>query len=178
MDQIPIVTSRFNNNTWAENIEYRLKCYDSKYGGCIYGAPLKMTDKISGNALVFVVEMNNETNKIEGVGLIRNIIQFDKYYKVYQTGNYNRYVYKSEYRIGREELKQYNPELISILDYILFKEKTHLKRGSGFTMIPDKLLKHKKCAGLQLNQELKTIFQRHYPNSTDTPSAASGNYGV
>jgi hypothetical protein len=45
-------------------------------------------------------------------------------------------------------------------------------------MIPDKLLKHKKCAGLHLNQELKTIFQRHYPNSTDTPSAASGNYGV
>ena len=160
---IPIVTSRFNNATWFENCEYRMKYTND---ACIYGAPLQMSSKIFANSLVFVVEMNNSKNKIEGIGLIRNHISHDKYYKVYQTGNYNRYIYKGDLRIDRASLEEYCPQLVSILDHILFKEKTHLKRGSGFTMIPDKLLYHKKCTsiGLNIKQELKIIFQRHFPS--------------
>ena len=87
--------------------------------------------------------MNNSINKIEGIGLIKNYIQVDKYYSVYQTGNYNRYIYKSNYRIDRATLENYNPNIVNLFDHILFKEKTHLKRGSGIITIPEKLLKHK-----------------------------------
>jgi hypothetical protein len=60
-----------------------------------------MTEKIPLNSLVFVVEMNNSTNKIEGIGLIRNMLHPEKKLRVYQTGNYNRYTYYGNFRIDR-----------------------------------------------------------------------------
>lgn len=156
---IPIATSRFNNETWEQNCAYRQK---SHHKGCVYGAPLQISSKVPSQQLVFIVEMNNSTNKIEGIGLIRNIFQSDKYHKVYPNGNYNRYVYKSDYRLDRDVLERYNSQLVQNLEYILFKEKTHMKRGSGLTLIPEKLLKHKICENKNLTQEVKVIFQKYY----------------
>ncbi len=156
---IPIATSRFSNETWEQNCSYRQK---SQHKGCVYGAPLQISSKVPSQQLVFIVEMNNSTNKIEGVGLIRNIYQSEKYYKVYPNGNYNRYVYKSDYRLDRDVLERYNSQLVQNLDYILFKEKTHMKRGSGLTLIPEKLLKHKVCENKILSNEIKVIFQKYY----------------
>jgi hypothetical protein len=82
----------------------------------------------------------------------------DKYYKIYQDGNYNRYIYKSDYHIDREQLLIMNEDLVRIFDYILFKEKTHLKRGSGFTSIPEKLLTHPICEKRDIIRTLKNIF--------------------
>ena len=159
---ISIVTSRFNNDTWRENCEYRER---ENIQGCVYGSPQQISGKIHPNSLLFVIEMNNSTNKIQGIGLIFNKIQFDKYYRVYQTGNYNRYTYKSEYRIDRTELESH---LVDILDYILFKEKTHLKRGSGMTQIPEKLLTHKKCQNINMPAELRSIFYKKFGSIKDT----------
>ena len=163
MPHIQIVTSRFNNDTWSESCKYRQQQQQQQHQNqpsqCIYGAPLRMTEKIPLNSLVFVVEMNNSTNKIEGVGLIRNMIQTDKYHKVYEVNNYNRYIYKGEHHIMREQLIQQNPRLVECLDHVLFKEKTHLKRGSGFTLIPEKLLTHRIWQETNLQHELKRIFQ-------------------
>ena len=78
--------------------------------------------------------------------------------KVYETCNFNRYVFKGNYRIGREELTRYNNELVEILDDILFKGKTHLKRGAGITTITDKLLKTDRCKGLDIKIIIKEIF--------------------
>ena len=91
---IPILTSRFNNDTWDENCKYREKNVTIS---CVYGSPQRIAEKVPLNSIVFVIEMNNQTNKIMGIGLIRNSISIDKYYRVYNTGNYNRYVYMSKY---------------------------------------------------------------------------------
>jgi len=117
-----------------------------------------MSPKIIRDSLVFVIEMNNDTNQIEGVGLLHNRPLLDKYYKIYSDGNYNRYVYKSKYHVSREMLNRHNKQLVESLDYVLFKEKTHLKRGAGFVTVPDKLLFHEKCGNLNVLRELKTIF--------------------
>jgi hypothetical protein len=156
---IAIVTSRFSNDTWRENSEYRKR---NNMNGCIYCSPQQLSSKIYPNSPVFVIEMNNTTNKILGVGLISNKIQFDKYYKVYEIGNYNRYTYTSEYRLDRQILLEYFPALVNILDYILFKEKTHMKRGGGMTQIPDKLLRHTKCNEIDIAKEIKNLFQKHF----------------
>ena len=160
---IPIATSRFNSETWEQNCAYRQK---SQHKGCVYGAPLQISSKVSPQQLVFVVEMNNSTNKIEGIGLIRNIYHTDKYYKVYPNGNYNRYVYKSDYRVDRDLLERDNSQLVHNLEYILFREKTHMKRGSGLTLIPEKLLKHKICENKILTNEIKCIFNKYYGKDT------------
>ena len=161
---ITIASTRFNKQTWNENCSYREK---RKLPGCIYCSPLPLSSRISPNSLLFVIEMNNSRNKIEGIGLIHNYLQIDKYY-VYDNGNYNRYIYKSNYRIDRTMLKHYNTPLVNILDHILFKEKTHLKRGSGITTVPDKLLRHSVCSDINIKDELITIFKNHFRLKSDT----------
>lgn len=124
MITITVASSRFNEQTWSENCSYRER---KKLQGCIYCAPLQMSPKIPQNSLVFVAEMNNSRNKIEGIGLVHNTIQYDKYF-VYDNGNYNRYIYKSNYRIDRTALKYYNPTIVKALDHILFREENTFKK--------------------------------------------------
>ena len=149
-----LASTRFNNYTLEENEKYRIKTNNA----CIYCSPQRMSPKIKVDSLVFIVEMNNELNQIEGIGLIKNTVNLDKYFKVYETCNFNRYVFKGKYRICREELIRYNSQLVEILDDILFKGKTHLKRGAGITTITDKLLKTERCKGLDIKTVIKEIF--------------------
>jgi hypothetical protein len=148
------MTTRFNNETWDENKNYRLK----NSTPCFYGSTQEMSPKIIHNSIVFMIEMNNSKNQIEGIGLIRNNPLLDKYYKIYETGNFNRYVYKSNYHIDRETLIRYNEKLVRALDHVLFKEKTHQKRGDGHTTVSDKLLKHKMCDGIDVKKEIRFVF--------------------
>ena len=152
-----IVSTRFTNTTWEENCLYRNK---HGYKGCIYGSPQEMSPKILIDSIVFVVEMNNTINKIEGIGLIRNRPLLDKYYKIHEDCNYNRFTYKSNYRLDREIITRQNVMVVDMLEQILFKGKTHLKRGSGFTTIPEKLLKDASIKNDNINMmsEIRKIF--------------------
>jgi hypothetical protein len=114
-----------------------------------------MSPKIDPKSLVFIVEMNNSQNKVLGIGLIRNLHVTTKTYKIYESGNFNRYVFVGKYRVDRSELPA---DLLQILDHILFKERTHLKRGSGITTIPDKLFRHEICCERDVKQEILETF--------------------
>jgi hypothetical protein len=160
-----IVSTRFNNDTWCENYHSRLKRNIS----CFYGAPHEMSPKIDYGSTVFVVEMNNSKNQIEGIGLIRNKPCTDKYYSMYNDHNLNRYVYIGKHHMSREMLMRSNQKLVEILDYILFKEKTHMKRGAGFTTIPDKLMTHIRCENRNIKKELRDIFINYYDKSEIIP---------
>lgn len=135
-----IGTTRFNNKTWAENKRWREK---NKYEGGIYGSPVCINQKVPLDELMFVLEMQNEENKIGGISMIKNINYADKYYRIYSDGNYNRYIYKSAYRIDRNELSPYENKIMEIFDHLLFKGARHLKRGQGITTIPNWLLNTK-----------------------------------
>lgn len=152
-----LVVTKFNDETFEQNYTYRLK---HKLNGCIYGVQHCMSPKIELNASVFIVEMNNSSNKIEGIGFAKNYPNSEKKYKIYKDPNYNRFIYIGKYRLSRQELLCYDSELVEILDYILFKEKTHLKRGSGFMTIPEKLLRHVKCNNKNIKNDVKNLFQR------------------
>lgn len=155
---IKIVSTRFNDITWQENLDFRSKNNIE----CIYGTPLEMPPHICIDSNVFVIEMNNSKNKITGIGLIRNKTHIDKYYKIYHEGNYNRYIYKGNYYLNRDKLLFLDEELVKIFDYILFKEKTHLKRGSGFTSIPEKLLNHSICENINIKRRLRELFINNF----------------
>jgi hypothetical protein len=49
----------------------------------------------------------------------------NKYYNIYKEGNYNRFVYKSNYRLDRDKLLEYNRVLVEVLDYILLPRWVH-----------------------------------------------------
>ena len=154
---ISILTTRFNNETWQINCENRIR----RNINCIYGSPQLICEKIDLNSPVFIIEMNNEMNQIEGIGLIKNKTT-ENYYKLYKDSNYNRFTYIGEYHISRDLLLYYNTDLVSILDKILFKGYTHSKRGSGFTQIPKKVLTSEICENIDLKNEFKKIFIKHF----------------
>ena len=65
-----LASTRFNNSTLEENEKYRIKTNNA----CVYCSPQRMSYKIKTDSLVFIVEMNNELNQIEGIGLIKNTV--------------------------------------------------------------------------------------------------------
>jgi len=158
-----LVSNRFTDATWQANEAYRKK---HNIEGCLYGSPQRLCTRIHVNGLLHVIEMNNTQNKIMGIGIVRNMIQLDKYYGIYEDGNYNRYIFKGKYHLNRDELPK---QLVDGLEHILFKEKTHMKRGSGMTIVPERLLRHEKFGELDVKQEIKKIFWDKYKNCQELP---------
>ena len=151
-----VVTGRFNSETIIPNYEYR-KRHNLK---CIYCCPSRLSPKIPHESLVFVIEMNNTTNMIEGIGLIKNKFDLTKYYKVHSDPNSNRYIYIGNYFMDRKTIYDINSQLVYILEQILFKGKTHSKRGSGLTTIPEKVLKLYICKDINIKNDIKQLFIR------------------
>lgn len=159
-----LLTTRFNNDTWIENETFR-----NTHQGihCVYGSPQPMAPKIYPRIPICVIEMNNSNNQILGIGLIRNEPSPRYEYMPYSCGNYNRFVFIGNHRLNRDEISQ---ELIDILEYILFKEKTHMKRGAGFTTVPEKLLYHRVCEGRDIMREIVETFVKKYKNTQEHQS--------
>mgnify|MGYP006104478731 FL=1 len=126
-----IGTTRFSDHTFNENLTWRLK---HKHNGCVYPLNKKIADTVPPNTLICVLEMNNSQNKIMGIGLIRNIYDMKQRIRVYNSDlNYNRFIYHSNKRVDRENIKY--KKMLNILEMIVFKGSRHLKRGQGITCI-------------------------------------------
>ena len=153
-----ILTTRFNKATWQENMTFRKKHEIA----CLYGVSCPITVKISLGDWCCVLEMNNELNKLEGIGLIRNMLKRDIYYKVYEERNFDRYTYVGKYHLSRETLMKENPLLLELMETMVFKGKSHLKRGSGMTMLTDKIMQRYQTSLEYLSREIKTMFKNLY----------------
>ena len=79
-----LACTRFNSITYKDNIDYR----NNNNECVIYGAPLPIRNIYQAGSLLFVAEMNNEKNKIEGIGLIKNLLAVDKRHKIYENNDY------------------------------------------------------------------------------------------
>ena len=153
---IYLTATRFNNKTWKQNCLYIEK---KEINGCIYGVPTRISEDTILNSEVLVIEMNNDTNKILGIGVIRNYLRMDKHFRVYEDGNYNRFTYRSKIRIDRNEFTEREMFLIEGVEQLLFYGSTHIKRGQGITKIPDKILGDKKK---KLIKKICKLFKRRY----------------
>lgn len=131
-----ICVTRFDNKTLNENIEWRK---NNNHPGSIYGTPVKISETILPNSLIIVLEMNNSNNSIEGIGIIKNRQEKPdkKKFKIYKDNNYNRFIYKSNLRIDKKNLKSnYEKKILDILEKLLFTTKNHFKRGQGIQKLP------------------------------------------
>jgi len=150
-----IASTRFNNKTYRENITYRANNNEK----VIYGTDIKINEKYTLGCLIFVIEMNNEKNKIEGIGLIRNtIIHDDKKTKIYENPDYNRYVYRGDYWVNRETILSINKEIAEICELILFTGKSHMKRVSGISVLTEKLFTNWAFELKDLKQNIRDMF--------------------
>ena len=136
-----IGTTRFNNKTWNENIKWRKK---HQHNGCIYLTKQRISNSIPKNVIIFVIEMNNDTNKIMGIGIIKNKRDIKQNIKIYYNNDiyYNKFVYHSNMRLDRINIP-YN-KMIEVFEEILFKGSRHFKRQTGITILSWKRFPRKK----------------------------------
>lgn len=155
-----IFVTRFNNKTFQENKNWLEK---NNQIGCIYGSPTKITEKILPETYIIVLEMNNTKNIIEGVGIIKNnlILHDKKKYKIYEENNYNRFIYKSNFRIDKISFNTYEKEIIKNLENLLFKTHNHCKRGQGIQHIPKHIENNKE---FNYKKFLYNIYYKRFIN--------------
>ena len=154
---IKLTTTRFNEKTWDERQRW---IENNNWTGSIYGTPVRVKDGING--IMIVLEMHNDENKIKAIGLIKpKAIPTDKAHQIYTDRNYNRYIYKSKYRLvlNQIELLPIEKKIIAIMNELLFKGACHLKRSQGITVMPDWIMKNKHIDFLKYFKEL---LARHY----------------
>jgi len=130
---IQIGTVRFNSDTWEENKLWRS---ENNWNGCVYGLDKQIPDKVPYGSSIYIIEMNNTTNQIMGIGKIKYIFLSENRTRIYENDNYNRFTYKSEKRIDRKELLKTSQEMIEQIELVLFKGSRHFKRGHGVIVIP------------------------------------------
>jgi hypothetical protein len=152
-----IMTSRFNTNTMEENINYRRRQTNI---GCIYCSPGPVTLHIPHESIMFVLEMNNDENKIMGIGMVMNKPRINRY-SVYENGNYNRYSFVGNHRIDRTQMNEEEIVIMRVFDILCFTGNRHMKRGQGLTMFPvDMLYKcHKK---VDLIEFIRNMFKTRF----------------
>ncbi len=135
-----LMTVRYTNKTYQEMQDY---CVGTGRKGirCAYGVPIPVSKCVVKDSILMVLEMNNDTNQIVGIGMVRNTIQEPsaigrKYFSIHDDGNLNRHVYLGTKHIRREELTEHEEQVFAALDHICFKGYKHLKRCVGITYFP------------------------------------------
>ena len=152
-----LTTTRLNTKTWHE----RERWLDANnWSGAVYGTPVRLRDGING--MLIVLEMHNDENKVKAIGLVKaQALPADKAHQIYNDRNYNRYIYKSMYRLilDQIELLPMEKKIIAIFNQLLFKGSCHLKRAQGITAVPGWIMNNKQVDFLKYFKEL---FARHY----------------
>tara|TARA_B110001450_G_scaffold74695_2_gene71201 strand:- start:101 stop:772 length:672 start_codon:yes stop_codon:yes gene_type:complete len=158
-----ITITRFNSKTYQYNKLWR---ENNQFKGCIYGSPTEFSEKYTPNTPIFVIEMNNCLNIIEGIGLIINkkANEIDKRIRVYDDANYNRYTYMSEYRIDKSEFLLCHKLIINLLEIFLFKGSKHSKRSQGITLLPE-WIKSKNKLKQNLNYKIKLLLNFNFDSN-------------
>ena len=132
-----IVTTRFSDNTFNENRLYRQNMNPEP--ACIYTSSHPVAVNIEADKEIFVLEMNNEINRIMGIGLIYNIPIYNKY-KIHSDNRYNVFSYVGTNRIDRNDMCEIEEDIMKVFDVLCFKGKRNLKRLKGIKRFPIDML--------------------------------------
>lgn len=143
-DKVDIYTTRFNNNTYAEIVRYK---ENKNIKGTLYSTTRKFPMNASTDKYLFILEMNNDVNRIMGIGFLKNYLSKDQSLIVYKNPVYNNYIYKSMFHI---QFVDHNLDWLPYIedtskDFIInefekkiFYGKSNLKRGNSFSRFPIK----------------------------------------
>lgn len=155
-----ITTTRFNENTYKQNQEYKSK---AKLLGVAYGTPMLIAKTILHGCKCIVIEMLNYgknhhhyPGKIMGISIIKNTIT-DRRFKIYKDQNYNRYTYIGNIYLPRYILERYHGALLESLENTVFRGKGHLKRAQGITKVPESFMQKHPNIGPKLME----ILEKH-----------------
>jgi hypothetical protein len=153
-----LVTTRFNIKTWNENQQFLKNGILHPSVKCIYPCA-DAINSMTRQTTMFVLEMNNDNNKIIGIGFINNIPICNKY-NVYQDTKHNTFAYLGKYRIDRTEFNEEEEKMIILLDKFCFKSKRHQKRLIGIKCFPiDILFEYRESTGIDFVAIITQMFK-------------------
>ena len=162
-----IVTTRFNNKTWTENQQFLQE--STKNGTlaqkvqCLYCTSTPMGSNVPLSTNLFVLEMNNDTNQILGIGLVKHETPLYHKYQVYANDCYNTFAYRGLYRIDRIAFTEEEERLVKDLEKMCFKGRLHLKRLQGIKAFPiDMLYDYREAQKIDLVVEVAAMFKRRF----------------
>ena len=125
-----MLTTRFTTDTFQENKRYR----DTHNIPCIYSTSLPISDKLPYQDY-YILEMNNTTNHIMGIGKISKKLHPTE--TIYSYKYYNRYTYKGTLYADISKITDTNyQDIINRVEKKIFYGRGHMKRGSSFTSFP------------------------------------------
>ena len=94
-----LVTTRFTNQTWEDNCRYRKDTLRNTTE-CIYATSKPMSQSIATDSYVMVLKMNNDTNRVMGIGCIKNRPLYLRHF-IYQKEAWNTFSYEGKLRKDR-----------------------------------------------------------------------------
>lgn len=126
----PLATTRFTTETYAEYNRFATKA-----GRHWYGTPRALPQTIDLARGTLVLEMNNNTNKLEGAGLVvANDTVRSGRRPIYGDLNWCRYTYPREGWVSAADLQEeLGEELWNDLHRYLFRGHGNQKRWTGIT---------------------------------------------
>jgi hypothetical protein len=154
-----LCVTRFNNKTWEELVTFQR----SNDNSIVYNSPSRMKDEVRLNFNFILFEMNNETNQISGVSVVKNKPLFRKN-RVYSDNNYNRFSFESLHRVDRTEFSELEKENVQLVEKMVFKGRGHLKRGSGITVCGTKSFDIHRLNRKELTQFFQQMFKERNNN--------------
>lgn len=155
----PILTYRYKTTSHMENLQAR----ETSHFTCLYGTP-KRTKKLATGTPIYVLELNVDTNRIEGIGYTQYNLLTDppEIYRDARYVDWNRFVYGGEFHITREEFSSGFPELVEHLECKIFKGKGNQKRGIGFTRLSARTYNDAPFTEFTLVELIKRTFVNKY----------------
>lgn len=162
-----LATTRFNNKTWDENQDFMKHAVVngslSNKIQCLYPCSIPIGANIPVYAKIFVMEMNNETNQIMGIGLLRNESPEYNKYPVYDNVKYNQFSYYGCYHVYRHDMTDEELGVVRELERMCFKGRRHQKRLQGIKAFPyDILYDYFSESGCDLVVEVAEMFKRRF----------------
>lgn len=163
-----VMTTRFNNETKAENDTYCQSMMEKSIR-CIYSSCTMVDAKIVKPLdIMLVLEMNNDTNTIMGVGMVRNIVPTKcNIYPMYSTAKHNVFSYIGKHRIDRVEMTESEEKIMMALDVLCFTGSRHQKRSQGLTVFPICMMQKCKSKGeygldIDITNFIGNMFRTRY----------------
>lgn len=139
MKQIGV--TRFTDDTYNENQEWKKR---KQYTGCVYGLDREIS-MLDFNYLkeIYTIDIRCSPNTkkspphIYGIGKIKCVTKYEWRSRIYTNHEFNRFVYKGDKYLSREELvvNNENKETIENLEKLLCTGAGHFKRGDGISKL-------------------------------------------
>ena len=157
-DEYALMTTRVSNHTLesAENW-----CKSQHYIKSVYSCSKAIAKYVKQSKLL-VIEMNNTTNKILGIGFIYNVLPEPYKYKINSTYFNDKYAYLCRCRISINNMNPNEIKLIQLLETFCFKGKSNLKRVRGITRFPLKLMTKLKKEDNDILLTIKNMFVNRF----------------